>query len=71
MVRMGLGHRRTAGLGYLAMLICAGAALYGRGQPVTGQAVMFAGASALLAVAAVWVDLRWRRFVRSEEVRRA
>jgi len=61
MVRMGLGHRRTAWLGYLAMLVCAGAALYGRGLSVAGQAAMFAGASALLAAAAVWVDLRWRR----------
>lgn len=71
MVRMGLGHRKVAWLGYLAMLVCAGAALYGRGQPVAAQAAMFAGASALLAVAAVWVDLRWKRFIRSEEQKRA
>ena len=71
MVRMGLGHRGTAWLGYLAMLACAGAALYGRGQPFAAQAAMFAGASALLAVAAVWVDLRWKRFIRSDEGKRA
>jgi UDP-N-acetylmuramyl pentapeptide phosphotransferase/UDP-N-acetylglucosamine-1-phosphate transferase len=67
MVRMGLGHRRTASLGYLAMLVCAGCALAGRVQPVAGQAALFATASALLAVMAVWVDIRWSRFVRSAD----
>jgi UDP-N-acetylmuramyl pentapeptide phosphotransferase/UDP-N-acetylglucosamine-1-phosphate transferase len=67
MVRMGLGHRGTAWLAYLAMLVCAGCALYGRLQPVGGQATVFAAASALLAGMAVWVDLRWSRFVRAAE----
>ena len=67
MVRMGLGHRGTAWIAYLAMLVCAGFALYGRVQPVAGQAALFAAASALLAVMAVWVDLRWSRFVRAAE----
>lgn len=61
MVRMGLGHRRTAWIGYGAMLICALAALYGRAQPAVGQAVAFIGASACLAGLAIWVDIRWAR----------
>ena len=69
MVRMGLGHRRTAWLGYLAMLACAGCALYGRAQPAATQAALFAAASALLALMAVWIDLQWSRFVRSAEKR--
>jgi len=64
MVRMGLGHRRTAWVAYLAMLACGIAALLGRVQPPPGQAAAFAAASILLAVAAAWVDVRWSRFVR-------
>ena len=67
MVRMGLGHRRTATIGYCAMLACAAAALYGRAEPAAGQGAMFGAASALLAVLALWVDVRWSRFVRSTE----
>jgi UDP-N-acetylmuramyl pentapeptide phosphotransferase/UDP-N-acetylglucosamine-1-phosphate transferase len=64
MVRMGIGHRTTALAGYGAMLACAGAALYGRTKAPTVQAIVFLGASGMLAVAAVWVDLRWARFAR-------
>ena len=61
MVRSGLGHRATACIGYAVMTICAGAALLGRNQSPSLQAAAFAGASLLLAAAAVWVDLRWAR----------
>jgi len=61
MVRAGLGHRRTACIGYVAMILCAGAALYGRNGGPGLQAAVFGGASLLLAVAAVWVDVRWLR----------
>jgi UDP-N-acetylmuramyl pentapeptide phosphotransferase/UDP-N-acetylglucosamine-1-phosphate transferase len=67
MVRMGLGHRGTAWGGYVAMLICAAAALFGRTQPPAMQAMVFAAVSALLAVVAVWVDSRWARFNRQTE----
>jgi UDP-N-acetylmuramyl pentapeptide phosphotransferase/UDP-N-acetylglucosamine-1-phosphate transferase len=62
MVRMGLGHRRTALICYGAMAVCAALALAGRGQAPGLQAGAFGGASALLLVLAAWVDLRWRRF---------
>ena len=65
MVRMGLGHRRTALVAYALMAICAGAALYGRGEVPQMQAAMFAGTAVLLAAVAVWVDLRWMRHRRT------
>ena len=64
LVRMGFGHRATALVGYAAMLACAATALAGRSQPAPVQAALFAGASALLAALALWIDLRWRRFLR-------
>jgi UDP-GlcNAc:undecaprenyl-phosphate/decaprenyl-phosphate GlcNAc-1-phosphate transferase len=66
MVRMGLGHRGTAWAAYAIMLLCAGAALAGRVQPPAVQAAVFLAASALLAALAIWVDLRWTRFVREQ-----
>jgi UDP-GlcNAc:undecaprenyl-phosphate/decaprenyl-phosphate GlcNAc-1-phosphate transferase len=62
LVRMGFGHRGAALIGYSAMLLCAAAALFGREQAPAIQAAVFAGTSLVLAVSAVAVDLRWRRF---------
>lgn len=67
MVRMGLGHRRTAWAGYFAMLVCAAAALFGRTEPPAVQAMVFAATSALLAAVAAWVEVRWARFNRQTE----
>lgn len=61
MVRMGLGHRGAACIGYAAMGICAVAALAARGLPGAEQAGLFAAASAVLVALAIWVDLRWSR----------
>ena len=61
MVRMGLGHRGTALAGYGAMLVCAAAALYGRDRAPIEQAATLLGTGALLAAAAIWVDVRWAR----------
>jgi UDP-GlcNAc:undecaprenyl-phosphate/decaprenyl-phosphate GlcNAc-1-phosphate transferase len=61
-VRMGLGHRAAALIGYAVMVLCAAAALLGRGQPPAVQAAAFGSAALLLGAAAVWVDLRWARF---------
>ena len=65
LVRMGLGHRGTAYVAYAAMLLCAAAALVGRSQPPAAQASIFIGVTLVLAAFAVWVDLRWARFLRS------
>jgi UDP-N-acetylmuramyl pentapeptide phosphotransferase/UDP-N-acetylglucosamine-1-phosphate transferase len=61
-IRMGLGHRKTAWLGYVVMAVCALAALFGRGQPPITQAGAFTAAGVLLAAMAVWVDLSWARY---------
>jgi UDP-N-acetylmuramyl pentapeptide phosphotransferase/UDP-N-acetylglucosamine-1-phosphate transferase len=67
MVLMGFGHRRTAWAAYVLMALCAASALAGRGQAPWIQAAAFFGAAGALAAAAVWVDLRWARFVRRQE----
>lgn len=61
MVRMGLGHRRTALIAYALMALCAAAALLGREQTPALQAAVFAVTTALLGVIAVWVDVKWAR----------
>ena len=67
MVRMGLGHRGTAWMAYAVMLACAFAALAGRAQPPFLQALAFFGTSALLAALAIWIDVRWTRFTRTQK----
>ncbi|MGQ0654219.1 MAG: hypothetical protein ACT4P4_18470, partial [Betaproteobacteria bacterium] len=60
------GHRGTALVGYALMLVCAAAALYARTEPPAVQATLFGLATAGLAGAALWVDVRWTRFVGSK-----
>ena len=50
MVRMGFGHRATAWTGYAVMLVCAGAALFGRNQAPALQATAFRGERAARGV---------------------
>ena len=68
MIRMGLGHRATAYIEYAAMLVCAGAALLGRGQAPVVQAAVFCGVTLGLVGIAAWVDTRWARHSRAERV---
>jgi len=65
MVRMGLGHRRTALICYAAMAWCVTLALAGRAQAPALQGAAFGAASVLLLALAIWVELRWRRFVQA------
>jgi len=65
LVRMGFGHRGTACISYAAMLACAAVALAAREQRGAVQAAAFGGACLALAAAAVWVDLRWKRHLRT------
>ena len=60
-VRMGMGHRGAALVGYALMAACAGLALAGRAQPPALQAAAFGAGCALLGALALWVDLRWSR----------
>jgi UDP-N-acetylmuramyl pentapeptide phosphotransferase/UDP-N-acetylglucosamine-1-phosphate transferase len=64
-VRMGLGHRAAALIGYIVMAICAAAALLGRGQPPVLQALAFGAGTEVLAAMALWVDRRWARFAKN------
>jgi UDP-N-acetylmuramyl pentapeptide phosphotransferase/UDP-N-acetylglucosamine-1-phosphate transferase len=68
MIRMGLSHRATACVAYIAMALCATVALLARSGAPGVQAAAFCGASLALAAAAVWVDLRWARHTRAERV---
>jgi UDP-N-acetylmuramyl pentapeptide phosphotransferase/UDP-N-acetylglucosamine-1-phosphate transferase len=61
LVRLGFGHRGTAYVAYALMLICAALALYGRQQRPSLQWAMVAASLVVLAVAAGWIELRWRR----------
>jgi UDP-N-acetylmuramyl pentapeptide phosphotransferase/UDP-N-acetylglucosamine-1-phosphate transferase len=65
LVRMGFGHRATAAIEWSAMLACAAAALFARREPPLVQAQALAGAAVLLIATAVWVDLRWARYLRA------
>ena len=60
-VRMGLGHRSAALIGYAVMFACAVFALLGRAQGPGLQLAAFAAGSALLGGLALWVDLQWSR----------
>ena len=64
-VRLGLGHRAAALIGYAIMLFCAAAALLGRGQSPALQAVAFAVPTLVLAAMAYWVDRRWARLAKN------
>ncbi|TAK87928.1 MAG: glycosyltransferase family 4 protein [Betaproteobacteria bacterium] len=61
LVRMGLGHRGTAYIGYALMAACAAVALLARTQAPVVQWSAFLGASVALGALALWVDVRWRR----------
>ncbi|HUQ26397.1 MAG TPA: glycosyl transferase [Burkholderiales bacterium] len=65
MVRMGLGHRRTALIAYALMATCVAAALYARAEGPDLQTAVFALVTTLLVAVALWVDFRWARFCRA------
>ena len=67
-VRMGAGHRGAALSGYALMLVCAGAALYGRAERPAVQAAAFGAAALVLVGVAAWIDLRWARYSRTRTV---
>lgn len=64
-VRMGAGHRGAALGGYALMLVCAGAALYGRAERPAVQVAAFGAAALVLASVAAWIDVRWGRYTRT------
>ena len=64
LVRMGFGHRGTALLAYVVMLVCAAGALAGRQLAPGAQAALFLGIALALGVLAGWIEVRWRRLLR-------
>lgn len=65
LVRMGFGHRGAAYIEYAAMASCAALALLVFREPAVAQGIAIALAVVALAGIAVWVDLRWARFLRT------
>src|SRR5260221_10544532 len=61
LVRFGAGHRATALAAYALMLVCAIAAFYARDAAVSVQVAAIGAAALPLAVAALWIDVRWSR----------
>jgi UDP-N-acetylmuramyl pentapeptide phosphotransferase/UDP-N-acetylglucosamine-1-phosphate transferase len=65
LVRMGFGHRGTAYIEYGAMAGCAALALLVYREPAAVQGMAIAFAAAALTGIALWVDLRWAKFLRA------
>ena len=68
LVRMGFGHRGAALIEYAAMLGCAAAAVYANGRGISVQVAVIGASIVILGGIAVWVDLRWSRFVRESGI---
>ena len=66
LVRMGFGHRGTALIEYTTMLGCVGVALLARETNRMTQLWLIVGATCVLIAIAVWIDLRWARFLRTQ-----
>ena len=64
LVRMGFGHRGAALIEYAAMLACAAAAVYACNQEREIQITVLAASILVMISVAVWIDLRWSRYLR-------
>lgn len=67
LVRMGFGHRGTAYIEYGTMAGSAALALLVFRAPAATQGIAIAFAAAALTGIAIWIDLRWARFLRTSE----
>lgn len=65
LVRMGFGHRGAALIEYAAMAACAALALLVFREPAATQGLALAFAAVALSGVAVWIDVRWARFLRT------
>ena len=59
LIQMGWGHRNTAVIEYLLMLLAGGSALWGIGLDAQGQGNLLACWGAVYLGLAAWVDRRW------------
>ena len=62
LVQMGWGHRNTALMEYVLMLLAGMSALWGRDLDVQGQGNMLAWWGAIYLGLTMWVDRRWRLY---------
>jgi UDP-N-acetylmuramyl pentapeptide phosphotransferase/UDP-N-acetylglucosamine-1-phosphate transferase len=67
LVQMGWGHRNTAIVEYVLMLLAGGSALWGTGLDVQGQGNMLAWWGAIYLGLTMWVDRRWRQYEAMKE----
>ncbi len=61
LIQMGWGHRNTAILEYVLMLLAGLSALWGMGMDLQGQANLLAWWGAVYLGLMMWVDRRWRQ----------
>jgi len=67
LVQMGCGHRNTAIIEYVLMLLAGASALWGIGLDVQGQGSLLAWWSAIYLGLTLWVDRRWREYQVAEK----
>jgi UDP-GlcNAc:undecaprenyl-phosphate GlcNAc-1-phosphate transferase len=60
LVQMGWGHRNTAIVEYVLMLLAGASALWGIGLDISGQANLLAWWAAIYLGLTMWIDRRWR-----------
>ncbi len=66
LVRMGFGHRGAAWIEYAAMAGCAAGALFARSAEPGAQIGVLGAATVALIAVAIWIDIRWARWSRSQ-----
>jgi len=67
LVQMGWGHRNTAIVEYVLMLLAGVSALWGTGLDVQGQGNLLAWWGAIYLGLTIWVDRRWRQYEAMKE----
>jgi UDP-N-acetylmuramyl pentapeptide phosphotransferase/UDP-N-acetylglucosamine-1-phosphate transferase len=67
LVQMGWGHRNTAIVEYVLMLLAGVSALWGTGLDVQGQGNLLAWWGAIYLGLTMWVDRRWRQYEAMKE----
>jgi UDP-GlcNAc:undecaprenyl-phosphate/decaprenyl-phosphate GlcNAc-1-phosphate transferase len=67
LVQMSWGHRKTAIVEYVLMLLAGVSALWGTGLDVQGQANLLAWWGAIYLGLTMWVDRRWRQYEAMKE----
>ncbi len=67
LVQMGWGHRNTAIIEYVLMVLAGASALWGIGLDIQGQGNLLASWGAIYLGLAVWIDRCWRQQVKQGE----